>query len=107
MTGSGRKIRKKTWWDEVDEIPTSEDENELSGGTQDDEATSEFTESADDDVDGDTDYFDHVDLGKENSERPANKQVKNYVSADVPCVHDAHEVCTRGRRKRLEMLPVS
>ena len=85
MTRSGRKIRKKTWWDEVDEIPTSEGENELSGGTQDDEATSEFTESADDDVDGYTDYFDHVDLGKENSERPANKQVKNYVSADVPC----------------------
>lgn len=85
MTRSGRKIRKQTWWDEVDEIPTSEGENELSGGTQDDEATSEFTESADDDVDGYTDYFDHVDLGKENSERPANKQVKNYISADVPC----------------------
>ena len=86
MTRSGRKIQKKTWWDQVDEIPTSESENELSDGTQDDEATSEFTESADDDVDGDTDYFDHVDLGKENSERPANKQVKDYVSADVPCV---------------------
>ena len=87
MTRSGRKICKNTWWDEVDEIPTFESENELADGTQDDEATSEFTDSADDDVGSDLDYFGDVDLAKveENGETLANKRVKNYVRSDVPC----------------------
>ena len=40
MTRSGRKIRKKAWWDEMDEVPTSESESELAHDQQGGEATS-------------------------------------------------------------------
>ena len=96
VTRSGRKIKKKVWLDEMDDIPTaeSEDENELSDEKPDEiSTTSEFTESEDDtdDDDDDPDFSDDASVlstGETASKKRIRfwqKPVKYDRSVAIPC----------------------